>query len=590
MTDRGVPERGVTPDRGVTTDRGTAERAAEAAAAPSWESATAGEVLSAYLHAQAGDFLRSLRLHRESGSDVREAAEAARLLRRAARRISGALYVYRPLTDTAWSDELRTELAWLSGTLAREHAYAERLDRLRGALHRLSGAGGPSDRSSQGEGTAAEFASSGEWPAEGATNGAHARSAARTARGGVTVAVDGAGGPSGTAGAGGTAGAAGTAAAVPPRSTRAARRSVSLAAGAPGSGAADPVGGQGARPGPADPGGGAEGAAGTSRDEARAAGRRRGERGERGDKSGRTAKGEKTDRPGRPGAAHQRAGAEDEARGGALTVGAARAGALLERQLTLARTRAHTAALEALGSSRFHAVADTVALLASDAPLDEANAARPAGQVLPPLAELANRRLAEAVEALPLIRAGHPYNAEALVHGLAATSAADAPPASERQDAPWHQVRHLLRLRRYALEVLDQVWQQPDGAGGPGGSGPGGSGPGGSGPGGSGPGGSGPGGSGPGGSGPGGSGPGGSVPADAEPPLSVRLLAAGQALERHRDAAEAAAAAAAAARTPRIAPATAYALGVLHADQRHEVEAARFAFGRIWRRVATRAS
>ncbi|WP_435532602.1 CHAD domain-containing protein [Streptomyces violaceusniger] len=559
MTGRGVSGRGaadrVVPERGAVTDR-----AAEAAAAPSWESATAGEVLSAYLHAQAGDFLRSLRLHRESGSDVHEAAEAARLLRRAARRISGALYVYRPLTDTAWSDQLRTELAWLSGTLAREHAYAERLDRLRGALHRLSGAGGPSDRSSQDEGTAAEVASPGEWPAEGATNAAHATSAAHTARGGVTIAVDGAGGP---AGAAGTAGPGGAAASVPPRSTRATRRSVSLAAGAQGSGAVDPVGGQGARPGQADAGGGAEGAAGTSRDEGRAAGRRRGERGERGergDKNGRGAKGEKADRPGQPGAAHQRAGAEEEARGGALTVGAARAGALLERQLTLARTRAHTAALEALGSSRFHAVADTVALLASDAPLDEANAARPAGQVLPPLAELANRRLAEAVEALPLIRAGRPYNAEALVHGLAATSAADAPPASERQDAPWHQVRHLLRLRRYAQEVLDQVWQQPDGAGGPGGSGPG------------------------------GSGPGGSGPVEAEPPLSVRLLAAGQALERHRDAAEAAAAAAAAARTPRIAPATAYALGVLHADQRHEVEAARFAFGRIWRRVATRTS
>ncbi|MDV9191526.1 metal-binding protein, partial [Streptomyces sp. SR27] len=51
------------------------------------------------------------------------------------------------------------------------------------------------------------------------------------------------------------------------------------------------------------------------------------------------------------------------------------------------------------------------------------------------------------------------------------------------------------------------------------------------------------------------------------------------------DAAEAASAAAAAARTPRIAPATAYALGVLHADQRHEVEAARFAFQRAWRRT-----
>nr|WP_307111317.1 CHAD domain-containing protein [Streptomyces demainii] len=411
----------------------------------------------------------------------------------------------------------------------------------------------------------------------GASSATGVTSAARTGRGGVTVAVDGTGGPPGS---------------VPPRSTRAARRSVSLAAGAPGGGAGDPVGGQG--PGPAGTGGGAEGAAGASRDEGRAAGRRRGERrergerGERGDKGGRGTRGERGNRSGQ-GAAHQRAGAEEEAHGGALTVGAARAGALLERQLTLARTRAHTAALEALGSSRFHAVADSVALLASEVPLDETNAARPARQVLPPLAELAGRRLAEAVEALPLGRAGHPYNAEALVHGLAATPAADAPPASERQDAPWHQVRHLLRMRRYALEVLDQTWQRADGRGGP--DRPGGpGGPHGPGASGSGPSGSGPGGSGPGGSGPGGSGPGGSGPVDAEPPLSVRLLAAGQALERHRDAAEAAAAAAAAARTPRIAPATAYALGVLHADQRHEVEAARFAFGRIWRRVAARAS
>ncbi|MFE3934789.1 metal-binding protein, partial [Streptomyces goshikiensis] len=52
--------------------------------------------------------------------------------------------------------------------------------------------------------------------------------------------------------------------------------------------------------------------------------------------------------------------------------------------------------------------------------------------------------------------------------------------------------------------------------------------------------------------------------------------------DRHRDAAEAAAAAATAARTPRIAPATAYALGVLHADQRHEVEASRAAFQDLW--------
>ncbi|MEW5633086.1 metal-binding protein, partial [Streptomyces hydrogenans] len=57
-----------------------------------------------------------------------------------------------------------------------------------------------------------------------------------------------------------------------------------------------------------------------------------------------------------------------------LAVGAARAGALLERQLTLARTRAHSAALQALGSSRFHALADAVALLASEVPLGPAGA------------------------------------------------------------------------------------------------------------------------------------------------------------------------------------------------------------------------
>ncbi|MFH8366395.1 hypothetical protein [Streptomyces sp. NPDC018031] len=241
----------------------------------------------------------------------------------------------------------------------------------------------------------------------------------------------------------------------------------------------------------------------------------------------------------RTGGREPRAPRRQEQRAGALTVGAARAGALLERQLTLARTRAHTAALQALGSSRFHAVADAVALLASEVPLDPSAAEHPAEQVLPPLADLAHRRLVEAVEALPLGRAGHPYNAEALVHGLAATPAADAPPASDQQDAPWHQVRRLVRMRRYALEVLDEG-QRAAATG----------------------------------------------LLEVEPSLSVRLLAAAQALERHRDAAEAATAAATAARTPRIAPATAYALGVLHADQRHEVEAARFAFGRVWQRSA----
>ncbi|MFI9204966.1 CHAD domain-containing protein [Streptomyces sp. NPDC053048] len=329
------------------------------------QAASAGEVLSGYLHAQATEFLRSLRLHAESGSDAEDAGEAARLLRRSARRIGGTLQVFRPLTDVTWTDPLRGELGWLTDVLGREHAYAARLARLRGALHRLSGA--------------------------------------------------------------------------------------------------------------------------------------------------------------------------DAEAAGALTVGAARAGALLDRRLTLARTRAHTAALQALGSSRFHAVADAVAVLASEVPLDPAARDLLAGEALPCLAEQAQRRLTDAVELLPLAVAGRPYNAEALTLGLAAAPAADSPPPESRQDAPWHHARRLVRLRRYAQEVLDEQHQQ----------------------------------------------------AEAEPSLSVRLLGAGQALDRHRDAAEAAAAAGAAARTPRIAPATAYALGVLHADQRHEVESARYAFGRIWLRVTT---
>ncbi|MFF8280261.1 CHAD domain-containing protein [Streptomyces lateritius] len=312
---------------------------------------TAGEVLTPYLQARAGDFLRGLRLHAESGADTTGAEEAARSLRAAARRIGGTLHTFRPLLDAAWADQLRAELAWLSGTLALEHACTSRLVRLVDALSRLSSGSGP----------------------------------------------------------------------------------VPAARGAGGAG---------------------------------------------------------------------------------LTVGAARAGALLERQLTLARTRAHSAALQALGSSRFHAVADAVALLASEVPLGPAGTA-PAVEVLDAPAEAVERRLLDAVAGLPLARAAHPYNAEAL--GLA---------AGEAQDAPWHQTRLLLRLHRYASEVL-HTRTSPD-------------------------------------------------------PV---LYEAGRALDRHRDAAEAATAAATAARTPRIAPATAYALGVLHADQRHEVEAARFAFQNAWRRA-----
>ncbi|MEU5160835.1 CHAD domain-containing protein [Streptomyces sp. NPDC020875] len=202
-------------------------------------------------------------------------------------------------------------------------------------------------------------------------------------------------------------------------------------------------------------------------------------------------------------------------RSGALAAGTARAGALLERRLTLAKTRAHSATLDALGSARFHAVADAVALLTSDLPLRPPAAAR-AGDVLLPVADDAERRLVEAAAALPLGRAGHPYTGDTPFTGL---------PAEAAQDATWNRVRQLLRLHRYALEVLEAL--RPG----------------------------------------------------AAPPALNR---ASGLLDRHRDAAEAAEAAAEAAGTPRIAPATAYALGVLHADQRHEVEAVRFAFQEVW--------
>ena len=171
---------------------------------------TAGEVLAGCLQEQAADFLRALRRHRSSGSDAGEASDAARRLGGAGERISRTLQVHRELTDAEWADELAAELCRLSGILSGEYAYSDRLDRLRGALGRLSG------------------------------------------------------------------------------------------------------------PEPA----------------------------------------------------------------GLMALGAARAGALLERRLTLARTRAHSDCLRALGSSRFHAVADAVAVMASEAPPARGAAEGPADEVL----------------------------------------------------------------------------------------------------------------------------------------------------------------------------------------------------------------
>ncbi|WP_370076966.1 CHAD domain-containing protein [Streptacidiphilus sp. MAP12-16] len=193
--------------------------------------------------------------------------------------------------------------------------------------------------------------------------------------------------------------------------------------------------------------------------------------------------------------------------------GAPKARALLERQLTLARSRAHTTALQELGSARFHALADRMTLLVSDLPLRNPGE-RGSAAVLLPYAVAEARALTSAVEALPLERAAAPYNGDAL--------------HDPGDDRPWIQVRGLTLRAQYALEVCaPQLGGRA------------------------------------------------ARPAAALTELS-RILA------RHRDAAEAAEAAALAALTPRITPATAYVLGVVHADQRLEVEAARHTFSSTW--------
>jgi len=361
------------------------------------QTVNAAEALSSYLHTWSADFLRSLRLHEESvgsAETAAAAADAARRLRRASRRLSGTLHTYRPLVDGAWADKLCVELRWLSDTLSKEYGHAARLDRLHSGLQRLAseGGGGEAERS---------------------------------------------------------------------------------------------------------PGGSPKGGSGGSRS-------RGGDQG---------------------------AGADT---GPTLPPGTARAGALLERQLTLARTRAHSAALQALVSNRFHAVADAVAVLASEVQLAPQTAQSVADAALVPLADQARQRLVQAVGALPFPPLETPYHADFLSRPVTART------SRLRQDAAWHEVRLLLRLHRYAEEVLLRGASDDgeDGAGGEGGA-------------------------------------------------RARLASASAALGEHRDAVEAAEAAAAAARTPRIAPVTAYALGVLHADQRQAADAACVSFGRLWHRTVS---
>jgi hypothetical protein len=210
--------------------------------------------------------------------------------------------------------------------------------------------------------------------------------------------------------------------------------------------------------------------------------------------------------------------------------GIPKARALLERQLSLARSRIHTSTLQELRSARLHALADRMTLLTGELPLAPPGAS-PAAEVLLPYAVAALRALSAAAEELPLLRAAVPYNGDAL-HRLRDTLTVPdrdaAGQALAADDAPWLRVRILAKRARYALEVCRPL------LGG------------------------------------------------RAAPTAARLEALGRLLDHHQEAADAADTASTAARTPRITPATAYVLGVVHADQRLEVEAARHALGRQW--------
>ncbi|MFC9330936.1 CHAD domain-containing protein [Kitasatospora sp. NPDC057015] len=202
--------------------------------------------------------------------------------------------------------------------------------------------------------------------------------------------------------------------------------------------------------------------------------------------------------------------------------GAPKARALLDRQLTLARTRAHSTVLQELRSARLHALADRMTLLVGEVPLRAAGGS-PAADALLPQATAALTALGAGAQLLPLHRAATPYGGDGLRRlGTvpAARGVLDADAALAADDAPWHRVRILVKRARYAMEVC------------------------------------------------------------ARPILALDEL--DRTLGRHQEAADAAVTAATAARTPRITPATAYVLGVVHADQRLEVESARYAFGLQW--------
>lgn len=129
-------------------------------------------------------------------------------------------------------------------------------------------------------------------------------------------------------------------------------------------------------------------------------------------------------------------------------VGAPKARALLDRQLTLARTRAHSTVLQELRSARLHALADRMTLLVAEAPLAESAGGR-AGTVLLPQAGAAFTALVLGAQQLPLQRAATPYGGD----GLRRLASVPHPLPAQGQEVPkargrWTRTRRWRRTTR----------------------------------------------------------------------------------------------------------------------------------------------
>ncbi|UGQ14924.1 CHAD domain-containing protein [Yinghuangia sp. ASG 101] len=126
--------------------------------------------------------------------------------------------------------------------------------------------------------------------------------------------------------------------------------------------------------------------------------------------------------------------------------GSARARAAVERRLRGGLATGHTAALRALDSADFAALAEQLAAPRLGLTFT-ARAAQPVGTAVPRLAAAAFRKLAKGADALPLAQASVPY--------------AHPVPLSGEDDEAWHRVRILGKRARYAADLAAPEFGAP---------------------------------------------------------------------------------------------------------------------------------